>query len=107
VSINGAEGNFRAFKEALEGETMIPEYDTLVTAADMPGLVRWLARKVIDERRAHLLSCTRKWRASLASCEAFWFDISQRTHLDTCLSHPCPQALVVCPCGRFGNRRQN
>lgn len=60
VSINGAEGNFRAYKEALEGETMIPEYDTLVTAADMPGLVRWLARKVIDERRAHLLSCTRK-----------------------------------------------
>jgi hypothetical protein len=65
VSINGAEGNFRSYKEALEDETIIPEYNTLVTASDMPNWLRWIARKVIDKRRGHLLSCTRKFCHSL------------------------------------------
>ena len=60
VSINGAEGNFRSFKDALDGEVMIPEYNTLVTASDLPNWLRWVARKVIDQRRGHLLASARK-----------------------------------------------
>ena len=60
VGINGAEGNFKSFLEALEGENIIDEYTTLVSASSIPNWLRWILRKVLDKRRAHLLGSSRK-----------------------------------------------
>jgi Asp-tRNA(Asn)/Glu-tRNA(Gln) amidotransferase A subunit family amidase len=57
VKINAAEGKLRSFQEALEGEPLIPEFNTLRLATHMPDLLRWIARKVVDERKAYLLGC--------------------------------------------------
>ena len=60
VGINGAEGNFKSFLEALEGEEIISEYTTLVRASNLPNWLRWILCKVLDKRRAHLLKNSRK-----------------------------------------------
>lgn len=61
VSINGAEGNFKSFLEALEGEDVINEYSTLIRASSIPNWLRWILCKVLDKRRAHLLGSSRKY----------------------------------------------
>jgi fatty acid amide hydrolase len=55
VAINAAEGNFRSFVEALEGEQMISEYDTLHQASNLPNLLKPVIMALIDKRRGHLL----------------------------------------------------
>lgn len=61
VSINAAEGNFKSFLEALEGEEIINEYTTLITASGIPNWLRWILRKVLDKRRAYLLENSREY----------------------------------------------
>ena len=100
VSINGAEGNFRSFREALEGEELISEYNTLVAASDLPNWLRWIVRKVIDKRRAHLLACTRSggvsvwdlWQrtAELVDMRAAWSDAVQASGVDAILYPAVP-----------------
>jgi fatty acid amide hydrolase len=53
-AINGADG-FRSFMEALEGEPVIAEYGPIVMATHIPDWLRWIAIKLIDKRRGHLL----------------------------------------------------
>ena len=60
VGINAAEGNFKSFLEALEGEDIINEYTTLIRASGIPNWLRWILCKVLDKRRAHLLGSSRK-----------------------------------------------
>ena len=60
VGINAAEGNFKSFIEALEGEDIVLEYTPLVRASSIPNWLRWLLCKVLDKRRALLLGSSRK-----------------------------------------------
>mmetsp|Transcript_10451 Transcript_10451/g.19049 ORF Transcript_10451/g.19049 Transcript_10451/m.19049 type:complete len:572 (+) Transcript_10451:335-2050(+) len=59
VKINGADGNMRQYKEALEGEDFVPEFNTLRQAANVPNLLRPLIRTLIDKRRGHLIGCAK------------------------------------------------
>jgi fatty acid amide hydrolase len=61
VKINGADGNMRQYKEALEGEDFVPEFNTLRQAANVPNLLRPLIRTLIDKRRGHLIGCASEW----------------------------------------------
>ena len=63
VGINAAEGNFKSFLQALEGEDVINEYSTLIRASGIPNWLRWILCKVLDKRRAHLLGSSRKFPA--------------------------------------------
>ena len=65
VKLNSAEGKIRHFREALEGEPFIEEFNTLQLATLMPDFIRWIARKVLDERKAYLLSCASKYFAKV------------------------------------------
>ena len=98
MAINAAEGNFRNFTEALEGEDLIPEYHTLYAAANLPNWLRLLVRKLIDKRRGHLLGNGRKSDkvvdARLAAPSA------------DCVSRYV-QALGDCQCGNFGSAPRN
>jgi hypothetical protein len=58
----------RSFREALEGEPLIAEFDTLQLATWMPDVLRWIARKVVDERKGYLLGCASKYLAKLKCC---------------------------------------
>ena len=59
VAINAAEGNFKNYVDAVEGETMIDDYTLLRRAANLPNVLRPLAAAaLLDERRAHLLRQT-------------------------------------------------
>ena len=61
VAINGAEGSMKSYHDALEGEKMIDEYNTLIMASSLPDIVRWFfVRYLIDERRGHLLRQVRR-----------------------------------------------
>jgi fatty acid amide hydrolase len=56
VGINAAEGDMRSYVEALEGEEMIQEYQTLYKASILPNFLRpLLCRFLLDKRRAHLV----------------------------------------------------
>jgi fatty acid amide hydrolase len=111
VSINGAEGNFRSFRGALEGEALIPEYKTLAAASDLPNWLRWMVRKVIDERRSHLLGSTRSggvsvwdlWQrtAELVQMRAMWSDAVQASGVDAILHPALP--LPALPHGISGD----
>jgi fatty acid amide hydrolase len=57
-AINGADG-FQSFLEALEGEPVIAEYGPIVMATHIPDWLRWIAIKLIDKRRGHLLGQSR------------------------------------------------
>lgn len=56
----GAEGNMKRFVDALQGEDMLPEYQTLLRLSRLWNCVRplvcWTLRHVLgDYRRSHLL----------------------------------------------------
>jgi len=55
VALNAAEGNMRGFTEALEGEALIPHYNTLYAASNLPNFLRPLVSLMLDERRASLV----------------------------------------------------
>jgi fatty acid amide hydrolase len=69
ASINGAEGSFRNFTEALEGEPLIDEYTPLVMATRLPGWLKWIVLLLIDKRRGFLLQ---QGRASGLSVWELW-----------------------------------
>jgi len=92
VGINGAEGNFKSFLEALEGEDIIDEYKTLVIASSIPNWFRWILGKVIDKRRAHLLGSSRNggisvhelWQttADLLALRSNWSEAVRKADVD-------------------------
>jgi len=97
ASINGAEGNFRNFTEALEGEPLISEYLPLVLATALPDWLRWIAIRLLDKRSAHLLGQGRSgglkvwdlWQrtADMAEMKSKWSDAMRCQGLDV-LIHP-------------------
>jgi fatty acid amide hydrolase len=97
VAINAAEGNFRSYIEALEGEQMISEYNLLATASNLPSFFRWLLLKVLDKRRGHLLSKAQSggisaydvWQltADLLELRTTWSDSMVTNNLDA-IVHP-------------------
>lgn len=92
VGINGAEGNFKSYIEALEGEEIILEYTTLVRATNVPNWLRWILCRVLDERRAHLLGSSRSggisvfelWKktADLLALRQTWSDAFNKAQID-------------------------
>ena len=61
VAINGAEGSFKSFMDALEGEEAWDEYNTLIMATKLPDIVRFiLVHFLLDKRRGHLVKQTRR-----------------------------------------------
>lgn len=92
VGINAAEGNFRSYIEALEGEDIILEYTTLVRAANVPNWLRWLLVRILDERRGHLLGSSRSggisvfelWKktADLMDMRSAWSDAFREAGID-------------------------
>ena len=65
IGINGAEGNFKSFIAALEGEEVIDEYKPLIQASSIPNWLRYILCKVLDKRRAHLLGSSRNGGVSV------------------------------------------
>ncbi|CAB9507550.1 Glutamyl-tRNA(Gln) amidotransferase subunit A [Seminavis robusta] len=104
VGINSAEGNFKSFLEALEGEECINEYSTLIRASNIPDWLRWILVRVLDKRRAHLLGSTRNggisvfelWKrtAELLSLRSAWSDAVREAGVDALVypGFPIPAA---------------
>jgi fatty acid amide hydrolase len=68
VKINAAEGNMRSFIEALEGEEMLPEFNTLRLTLGLPDLPRWIIRQFVDKRRSFLLGCSSTFESNPPFC---------------------------------------
>mmetsp|Transcript_29057 Transcript_29057/g.41095 ORF Transcript_29057/g.41095 Transcript_29057/m.41095 type:complete len:593 (+) Transcript_29057:239-2017(+) len=75
LGLNAAEGNMRSFIEGLEGEEICDQYKFLYKIANLPNPIRFLAKKVIDERRSWLLACTRSGGISAATLWEFTQDL--------------------------------
>lgn len=92
VQINAAEGNFKSYLEALEGEDIILEYTTLVRSSNVPNWLRWILCTILDARRAHLLGSSRSggisvfelWKkaADLLALREAWSNAFQAAELD-------------------------
>jgi len=78
VAINAAEGKGRSFVEALEGEPMLHQYNTLLTSIKFPDWLRFILCKVLDARRSHLLSLG---RVDGISVFELWKKLADITHL--------------------------
>lgn len=50
----------RGFTEALEGEPLIPHYNTLYAASNLPNFLRPLASLMLDARRTSLVQAACK-----------------------------------------------
>jgi fatty acid amide hydrolase len=59
VGLAASEGNMRNFIEGLEGEKISDGYKKLYQAANLPNFLRPLVTRLIDKRRATLVSSTR------------------------------------------------
>ena len=56
AGIQGAEGNAKSYREALEGEAFWDQYHPLVMASSIPESIKWLLTTFfIDKRRGHVL----------------------------------------------------
>jgi len=104
VAINGAEGDMRSYLEALEGEELIDEYKTLLKASKLHDWLRWLAVRLMDKRRAHLLRQTRTggttvwelWQraAEILELRSVWADALQEAGLDAIIHPAMPIAAI-------------
>lgn len=102
AAINAAEGNFRSFVDALEGEQIVPEYNALLLASNLPNLLRPLVLRLLEPRRAHLLAQTRSggltvmelWQktAELAEMRSKWSNGMSENDFDAVIypSMPLP-----------------
>lgn len=97
VGIQAADGNFKCYVDALEGEDHIYLYNTLKKAANIPNFLRPIVRMVLDKRRSSLIAesksgglSTRKYWDKLADLKELrnkWESSFQDTGLDAVI-HP-------------------
>jgi len=73
LSLNGADGNFRCYMDALEGEKLNKNYRTLYGAANLPNFLRPFLRKILDKRRGCMINCLRSGGLSV---HEYWDKIS-------------------------------
>ena len=60
MKVNTADGRLRSFLEALEGEPLLTEFNTLRLAMSIPDVLRWIIRKLDSSRRGYLLGLARR-----------------------------------------------
>ena len=111
VGINAAEGNFKSFLEALEGEEVIDEYKPLIQASSIPNWLRWMLCRVLDKRRAHLLGSSRNggisvfdlWKttADLLALRSKWSEAVRKAGVDAIVYPGFP--LPALPHGMSGD----
>lgn len=104
VAINAADGNMRAYTEALEGETMIDSYNTLYRASNLPNFLRPIISKLLDKRRGHLIRQSRSgglnvrdyWQkcAELAIMRDKWQDAMKDANIDVILHPTLPTPAI-------------
>mmetsp|Transcript_34149 Transcript_34149/g.50185 ORF Transcript_34149/g.50185 Transcript_34149/m.50185 type:complete len:617 (+) Transcript_34149:99-1949(+) len=78
VAIMAADGNMRAYVDALEGEDMIQTYKTLYRSSNVPNFLRPLVKLVIDKRRGHLIGVTRSGGTSV---HQYWQNCADLTKM--------------------------
>ena len=112
VSITAAEGNMRSFRDALEGETMIPDYYPLVGVAALPNWMRQIAKLFLPKRIGHLLSCGKSgglsvhelWdlTADLLKMKDQWSDAFNESGMDAVIFPALPiPAIAHGRCGKI------
>eukprot|EP00977_Amphora_coffeiformis_P022259 scaffold10697_cov151-Amphora_coffeaeformis.AAC.2 len=80
VAINGADGSFKQFLDALEGEEPVDSYKPLILATRIPDAIRWILIRILDDRRSVLL---KQSRASGLSVREFWEKTADLAELRT------------------------
>lgn len=79
-AINGADGSFKQFVDALEGEEIMDSYKPLVLATQIPEILRWILVRILDHRRSTLLQ---QGRVSGLSVREFWEKTADLSELRT------------------------
>jgi len=97
VAINAADGNFKCYEDALEGEDPIDLYKIIRNAANIPNFLRPIIQMALDKRRSKLvgecrsggLSVRKYWEklAELSDSRKKWEASFQSTGLDAVI-HP-------------------
>jgi Asp-tRNA(Asn)/Glu-tRNA(Gln) amidotransferase A subunit family amidase len=74
VGINAADGNMRCYEEGLEGEEFVDQFKFLQFIANLPNVVRFGLKKVVDKRRSFLLGCASKLSIECVSVDQRYSD---------------------------------
>jgi len=106
VALVAAEGNMRGFTEGCDGEELLPEYNVLKAAANIPNFLRPIVSAFLDRRRGSLVKASRSgglsvykfWQllADVTSLKKTWAETVENYGIDAIIHPTLPLPALKC-----------